>query len=377
MADRLTFRSALRDDEVPDVSDALEEIINGAGETGETDAAGEKKAAEEEEAAGAAGEASGEMPAEGTVLTPAPSDTATGPFTPSLGLTIGLAALAAALAVCAVGLFIANLRLRKRQKAAPAAPAAAAGPVTGVQVGKLHAQGAREYQQDSFGVSDVSLLSGQGLLAVVADGMGGLSDGDKVSSAAVSAALDTFVLMQGRGTPEQILLTVMQQAQSAVNGLLGPENYRKSGTTFLLGLLKDSAFSFLSVGDSHIYLLRDGALTLLNREHIFKNELAVQGVNGELPLPDVYTDDRGGGLISYIGMGQLKYIDIPAEPVEARPGDKFILMSDGVYNAMEREELCAALAGTPDEAAERLGAVIEGKGYTNQDNYTAVILACE
>lgn len=50
-----------------------------------------------------------------------------------------------------------------------------------IRVGKLHGQGARNYQQDSFGVSDPELLEGSGLLAVVADGMGGLSDGDKTA----------------------------------------------------------------------------------------------------------------------------------------------------------------------------------------------------
>lgn len=350
MADRSVFRLIGRDDAETIDPAVLDELMDGADEGSE------------------------EMSAEGTVLTPAPAAPAEEPFTPSMGLMIGLAVLAAALAACAIGLLISNIGLRKKQKSAPAS---SAGAVTGVQVGKLHAQGTREYQQDSFGVSDVGLLSSHGLLAVVADGMGGLSDGDKVSTAAVSAVLDTFMLMQGRGTPEQILLTLAQQAEVSVNTLLGPDNYRKSGTTLILGMLKDSAFSFLSVGDSHIYLLRDGVLTLLNREHIYKNELAVQGVNDEIPLPDVYTDERGGGLTSYIGMGQLKYIDIPAEPVAARPGDRFILMSDGVYNALERGELCAALAGAPEQAAARLGELIEGKGYSNQDNYTAIILACE
>ena len=74
-------------------------------------------------------------------------------------------------------------------------------------------------------------------------------------------------------------------------------------------------------------------------------------------------------------MGQLKYADLPAQSVEIRPGDVFILMSDGVYNALTEEELTGILAGEPG-AAEAIRAAIQGKDYSNQDNYTAVILRC-
>ena len=75
-------------------------------------------------------------------------------------------------------------------------------------------------------------------------------------------------------------------------------------------------------------------------------------------------------------MGRLKYIDLPAEPVAVLPGDRFILMSDGVYNALTRQELSAALSQAPGRAAQALDEAIRAKGYQNQDNYTAVILNC-
>lgn len=86
-----------------------------------------------------------------------------------------------------------------------------------IRVGKLHGQGARNYQQDSFGVSDPELLEGSGLLAVVADGMGGLSDGDKISTTVVETVLDGFSYSQGQGTLEQVLLTLAQWSVREVN----------------------------------------------------------------------------------------------------------------------------------------------------------------
>ena len=86
------------------------------------------------------------------------------------------------------------VRLRRRK--APAIPATVRGSVSAsgvIQVGKLHCQGDRESQQDCMAVSPPELYGAQGLLALVADGMGGLADGDRMSQAAASAMLESFL----------------------------------------------------------------------------------------------------------------------------------------------------------------------------------------
>lgn len=288
------------------------------------------------------------------------------------GILIGVLILAFLVLLCVC------LKRKKRKRALTmeSALSLTEKPVETVQIGKLHEQGERSGQQDCFGVSDESMMQTHGLLAVVADGMGGLSDGDKVSTAAVESILDNFFLYQGKCTPEQQLLMLAQYAVESVNKLLGPDGFSKSGSTLVMGLLRESAFSFLSVGDSRICLYRHGILMQLNREHIYKNKLALDAVNGEIALPDVYSDTRGSGLISFLGMEVLQYIDFPAEPVRLIAGDKLLLMSDGVYNALDNDELGRCLEAAPEEAAEQIRKAIQEKGYTNQDNYTAVIIGC-
>ena len=243
-----------------------------------------------------------------------------------------------------------------------------------VLVGKLHEQGARKYQQDSFSVSSEEQYSQRGLLAIVADGMGGLSNGDKVSQTAVTTMMNGFY--QAQGDPDLILLALLEQANQAVNRLLGPEDQGKSGSTLVAGLLKDGRFHYLSVGDSRVSLYRDGVLQQLNREHVYSNELAVQVVNREISYQEAVTDLSAKGLTSYLGMGTLKYVDLPAQPVTVRPGDKFILMCDGVYNALTDEELTGMLSADAPQAAEAIRTAIRDKNYSTQDNYTAVILEC-
>lgn len=272
--------------------------------------------------------------------------------------------LAAGLALAGIAALVARALGRKKRDGAPPHD----GPAGQVAIEKLHEQGARKSQQDSFFVSP----EGSRMLAVVADGMGGLADGDKVSQTAVAAMANGFFHAQGR--PGQVLLSLLEQANRAVNNLLGPEGLRHSGSTLVAGLLREGAFHYLSVGDSRICLYRDGALYQLNREHIYRSELYVDGVNGLGSLQDAERHPKGGGLTSYLGMGELKYVDIPAQPVAVRAGDVFVLMSDGVYNALPGEELAGALADPAP--ADALRAAIQAKGYTNQDNYTAVILRC-
>ena len=315
---------------------------------------------------------------------------------PSLGWAgIGLmAGLAIAAAACGIAFLVRRLRGKRDaegqgQAAAeqqPEVPAADLAPAsdpavhqapTSLVVEKLHDQGARDSQQDSFYVSAES--AEDNLLVIVADGMGGLLDGDKVSQTAVMAAAQAFQIVDDPD-PRRLLVQLLERANQSVNQVLGYQGLYQSGCTFAVGLARGGAFTYASVGDSRIYLVREGELVQLNREHVYQDELYVEFMNGTRPLADAETHPKKAGLTSFMGMGELKYVDLPAEPVSMRAGDRFLLMSDGVYNALPAPELLALVEGTQGEgatAAERLHAAIQAKAYSNQDNFTAVIVNCE
>lgn len=248
------------------------------------------------------------------------------------------------------------------------------GPITHIAVGKVHAQGARESQQDSFSVSAEESEPQGELLAIVADGMGGLSDGDKVSQTIVSTAMRAFLSAEDDRTPQ--LAALLAKAKVAVDQLLGPEGMRRSGSTVVMGMIKEGLFDYISVGDSRIGLYRDGELHQLNRSHSYAHELLIDAIDGAKTFAEIRADRRAECLTSYIGMGELKYVDAPAAPLKIHPGDKFILMTDGVFNALTEQELSAALECNAEEAARSIEQWICEKGYRNQDNYTAVILQC-
>lgn len=299
----------------------------------------------------------------------------------ALGVVLGLLLAAAAVGVV---LAVRHQKDKKRRRRGGSRMAGYARQTRGLAtenvliptapplVEKLHEQGARKSQQDSFYVTAED--SPAGMLAVVADGMGGLADGDRVSQTAVSAVVNGFYEQQG--TAEEILLNLLTEANKAVNDLLGPTGIYKSGSTMVMGLLRAGAFNYISVGDSRVCLFRDGVLYQLNREHIYRNELLVHAANGDGTTLDAESDPKASGLTSFLGMGNLKHVDIPAQAVTVRPGDRFILMSDGVYNALTSAELLDAIGAERGQVADRLRGAIQAKNFSNQDNYTAVILEC-
>ena len=104
-------------------------------------------------------------------------------------------------------------------------------------VGKLHNIGMRSSQQDSLGVTGYS----GGLFAVVADGMGGLSDGDKVSQKVVLTMLQDAVKLSG-GKTAGMLWHMTAHANREVNHMLGAANQYKSGSTLIAVLVENGSF---------------------------------------------------------------------------------------------------------------------------------------
>ena len=247
--------------------------------------------------------------------------------------------------------------------------------VGNLSVGNLAHIGRRDSQQDSFGVSDIAdeaLVAAKGVLAVVADGIGGLQGGAEVSSAVTSHFMQNFAALPAQLTPPEQLLRLTQEANRkspghAQGGL--------SGSTLVAAILKDARLWFVSVGDSRIYLLREGALVQLNREHTKASELDEDAARGRITVEEARGDRQRGALTSFIGMGELRRIDRNLRPIALQPGDRVLLMTDGVFGTLGDEEMLAILAAdTPCDAAAAREQAVLAKHKPRQDNFTAIIL---
>lgn len=244
-------------------------------------------------------------------------------------------------------------------------------PKEEIQIGKIHHIGKRSVQQDSLGVADIP----EGVFAVVTDGMGGLTDGDKVSQTIVMTMLQEISDRKAQDAAGR-LFSMVSHANDTVNRMLGTQSRYVSGSTVVAVLAGQGWFEWISVGDSRICLYRGGRLIQLNREHNYESELLWQAVNGEISFAEARENPKSRSLTSFIGMGKLKYIDGSIRPVEAVKGDCLLLMSDGVFNTLSDEEICAILQSCPEplQAAEEMEKRILAYNRPKQDNFTTVIL---
>lgn len=247
-------------------------------------------------------------------------------------------------------------------------------PITQIHVGKTHGIGGRSSQQDSFSVSPAEFYGQNGVLAVVADGMGGLENGDKASQAAVISVMENFYQVSGTGMER--LLQLLTVAKNTVNAVKAELNTAEGGTTLLMGLIQNGEFHYVSVGDSRIYLYRGGRLVQLNREHSYLFDQLQRAVNGEISIQEALINEKNACITSYLGMQDISHIDIPTTAIPILPKDKFLLMSDGVYNALTQEEICLAMRHPAQDAAEAIESFISTKNFQDQDNYTLVVLEC-
>lgn len=238
-------------------------------------------------------------------------------------------------------------------------------------VGKVHHIGRRNSQQDSLGVAEYP----NGICAVVADGMGGLADGDKVSRKIVRTMMQDAGGLRA-GATDGMLYRMVSHANFEVNRMLGVSDKYRSGSTLTAVLAEAGSFQWISVGDSRIYLYRGGGLLQLNREHIYKADLLRRAVNRDISFEAVVKNPQRKSVSSFIGMGELKYIDGSLHPVRVQSGDRLLLMSDGVFNTISEEEICMVLSREKNagEAARALEREVLSRQNPKQDNFTAIII---
>lgn len=235
--------------------------------------------------------------------------------------------------------------------------------------------GDRENQQDNYCICEDPY---KGVLAVVADGMGGLENGAEVSGIVTYVFKEYFKQTAKFDYPEFDLLQMVINANQNVCNYISSTGGKMSGSTLVAAYVKADELYFATIGDSHIYLMRNGGLIQLNREHVYGAELDEEMVRGNVTANEALSHRERKSLTSYMGMKEIAHVDRNTTPVRLLPGDKLLLASDGVFGTIFDEEIERALsASTPERAAELLIHAVKEKRKRRQDNATAVVLFYE
>lgn len=232
--------------------------------------------------------------------------------------------------------------------------------------------GRRESQQDSFGFSDPSnaaFVAHGGLVAVVADGMGGLEQGAQASTIAIRAFLDAYAQ---KTSGESIATALARSLQSANLAVL--QIGADCGTTLVAAVLHDRTLHWVSVGDSALYLYREGDLALLNQPHVYASELDAQAQAGHITPEQASAHPMREALTSYVGHASLPRVDSNIRPFHLDEDDCILLASDGLSKVLSEPEIAANMRGTFQERCEQLVASVLSRDIPGQDNITVVAL---
>ncbi len=144
------------------------------------------------------------------------------------------------------------------------------------------------------------------------------------------------------------------------------------GTTLTAALVAGDEVSFGHVGDSRAYLLRDGELSQLTNDHSLVEELRRQG-----KLTKAQAAEHPQRSVITRALGPEPDVAVDTMTVQARPGDVFLLCSDGLTTMLSDDEVHAILerASSLDEAARRLVRAANDRG--GRDNITVILFRLE
>jgi len=241
-------------------------------------------------------------------------------------------------------------------------------------VGGSSYAGSRSVQQDAFGVSDTSLFDEKGVLAVVSDGIGGMSNGEKFSRIAVDTMKTSFAGATAQNDICSSLLTIYGDARRAAMSALEDTENPEGGATVVAVLVKDNKMAFLSVGDSSIFFMRRGGLIKLNRPQILGVMLDESAAFGYVPREEAERNIYRKALTNHICEYEVKNCDRNLSPITLRAGDRIALLSDGVTSTLSEGEIAACMRMNGVGGAKAMIEKIISRGKPRQDNATALML---
>ena len=200
---------------------------------------------------------------------------------------------------------------------------------------------------------DAILIDGERKLVVLADGMGGYQAGEVASQLAVdvvrddSSSLNISEADLGRIDPDTGISVAMRQLRAAIekaNNRIcsvarGREELNGMGTTIVAARFYDGRIGIAHVGDSRCYRLRECVLEQLTRDHSYVQDQLEKGLISE---EDAKNSPQKNLITRALGIDAIAEADV--KEYRTRPGDLYLLCSDGLSDLVDDEVIQTALA---------------------------------
>lgn len=243
--------------------------------------------------------------------------------------------------------------------------------------------GARSGQEDAYSVwpaeGPLKPAGEKGMLAVLADGMGGHRGGAVAGQTACATFTQAFA---GAQMPvEQRLDMALQVSNEAIADAVDQNAGLKGmGCTLIGAWLDDNGLRWTSVGDSLLLLYRFPDVIRLNEDHSLGSYLDEQARRNEISVEEARGNRHRNALRSALTGSKIDLIDLRGEPLELLAGDWILLASDGIAS-LEGDELADIMYrlrdASPEDMAQTLIAAVEAKSVPEQDNTTVIAIRVE
>lgn len=237
----------------------------------------------------------------------------------------------------------------------------------------------RLQNEDSFGVRQQYFSNGEpALLGVVADGMGGMAQGEVASQLAVQTVLEAQIPIHLTNQQQRAewLVDLVQKANACVT-----DNVRDGGTTLSLVMAIGQDLTIAHVGDSRIFLLRNQQICQLSEDHSI---VATLFASGQITYKESQVHPDRNVLIKSLGSKRRlsdRYVQNLSLfganlSLPLKDGDILLLCSDGVWDLVPADELAENFRGdrTIDSAVELTIEQVLARGA--HDNATILALKC-
>ncbi len=244
-------------------------------------------------------------------------------------------------------------------------------------------KGARDFQEDAFLVTHMGVThigkDDMGALVIVADGMGGQAAGH-VASNLVAQTLSKYVTTHypSNDIPQLFLEGLEDANQALAVTVKETEALTGMGCTLVAALFEKSLFDrasvrWVSVGDSHLYLLRNGELQKKNADHSYGAYLDRMAAEGNPVEPE--PGCTRNMLLSSITGREIALIDCPQTRLQLEEGDRLIIATDGLDTLSSDQiiEISSNSASARECVDKLLEGVVEAK-KRRQDNTTVVVV---
>jgi len=202
----------------------------------------------------------------------------------------------------------------------------------------------------------------------VADGMGGAQAGEVASGLAVQA-FEWFVPQTS--SPEEELTRLITRVNGNMHELaVSDPAHSGMGTTLTAAVVRGQSVTLAHVGDSRAYLLRDGALTQVTEDHSLVGEMLRSG-----QITTAEAEEHPQRSIITRALGVDPEVEIDTMSLDWRPGDLFLLCSDGLYSMVPDETISAILA-RKDTLDSIAGALVEtANAAGGRDNISVIVFS--